>query len=64
MIKRGEYADAGIPYYWIIDLDPPVSLIAHHLAGEFGYADDGEHTGTHTARDPWPLTIDLAGLLP
>ena len=64
VIKRGEYADAGIPYYWIIDLEPPVSLIAHHLAGEFGYGDDGEHTGAYAPREPWPLRIDLAALLP
>jgi len=30
--KRHEYADAGIPHYWIVDLDPPASLLAHHLA--------------------------------
>ena len=40
-LKRDEYADAGIPHYWIVDLDEPVSLIACHLAGEFGYVDGG-----------------------
>ena len=39
LTKRGEYADAGIPHYWIIDLSKPVSLLACHLAGEFGYVD-------------------------
>jgi Uma2 family endonuclease len=39
VLKRAEYADAGIPHYWIIDLDEPVSLVACHLAGEFGYVD-------------------------
>lgn len=24
--KRRDYADAGIPHYWIIDLDEPVSI--------------------------------------
>lgn len=42
--KRGEYADAGIPHYWIVDIDRPVSLLACHLAGEFGYQDSGEVT--------------------
>lgn len=59
VIKRGEYADAGIGHYWIVDLDPPVSLLACHQAGELGYADDGETTGTYTATRPWPMTIDL-----
>lgn len=63
IVKRGEYADADIPYYWIVDLDEPVSLLACHQAGEFGYADSGEVTGTFTSRDPFPLTIDLDALL-
>ncbi|WP_028926166.1 Uma2 family endonuclease [Pseudonocardia acaciae] len=59
VVKRGEYADAGIGHYWIVDLDKPVSLLACHLAGELGYADDGERTGTFTTTRPYPLTIDL-----
>lgn len=59
VIKRGEYADAGIGHYWIVDLDPPVSLLACHLAGELGYADDGERTGSFSTTEPYPLTIDL-----
>jgi hypothetical protein len=46
VIKRGEYADAGIAHYWIIDLARPTSLLAAQLAGEFGYQDSGEVTGT------------------
>ena len=63
IIKRAEYADAGIPHYWIVDIEPPVSLLAFHLAGEFGYADDGAVTGTFTASVPFPVEIDLAALL-
>ncbi len=61
--KRGEYADAGIPLYWIVDIDPPVSLLACHLAGEFGYADGGAVTGTFTTSAPFPVEIDLDALL-
>jgi Uma2 family endonuclease len=61
--KRGEYADAGIPHYWIVDIDPPVSLLACHLAGEFGYDDGGAVTGTFTAAAPFPVEIDLDTLL-
>jgi Uma2 family endonuclease len=63
VIKRGEYADAGIPYYWVIDTDDPISLLCHHLAGDFGYADDGAVTGTFTAVAPFPCTIDLNRLV-
>jgi hypothetical protein len=59
VIKRGEYADAGIQHYWIVDLTEPVSLLACHLAGEFGYADGAAVTGTFTATAPFPVEIDL-----
>lgn len=63
VMKRAEYADAGIPHYWIVDLDEPVSLLACHLAGEFGYADGGAVTGTFRAAEPFPVEIDLERLL-
>jgi Uma2 family endonuclease len=61
--KRGEYADAGIPDYWIVDIEPPRSLLACHLAGEFGYADGGAVTGTFTTSAPLSVEIDLDALL-
>jgi len=61
--KRSEYADAGIPHYWIVDIDPPASLLACHLAGEFGYADGGAVTGTFTTTAPFSAEIDLDALL-
>ena len=60
--KRDEYADAGIPHYWIVDPTEPVSLLACHLAGEFGYADGGSVTGRFTATEPFPVEIDLDAL--
>ena len=63
MVKRGEYADAGIPHYWIVDLDEPVSLLACHLAGEFGYMDGGPVTGTFRTTEPFPAEIDLDAML-
>ncbi|WP_063047401.1 Uma2 family endonuclease [Nocardia pseudovaccinii] len=58
-IKRSEYADAGIPNYWIIDLTRPISLLSLRLTDELGYVDDGEMTGTYTTTSPCPLTIQL-----
>ncbi|PXY19764.1 hypothetical protein BAY60_33310 [Prauserella muralis] len=57
--KRNEYADAGIAHYWIVDITAPVSLVACHLAGEFGYQDGGETTGRFTTQDPFPATVRL-----
>jgi Uma2 family endonuclease len=62
VVKRGEYADAGIPHYWIVDLAEPVSLLACHLAGEFGYADGAAVTGTFTTTTPFAVEIDLGAL--
>ncbi|WNV90157.1 Uma2 family endonuclease [Umezawaea sp. Da 62-37] len=57
--KLGEYADAGIPHYWIIDIVEPVSLIACHLAGEFGYQQAPAVTGGFATTEPFPITIDV-----
>ena len=51
--KRSEYADAGIPHYWIVDLDEPVSLLDCHLAEGFGYQDSGSLTGVFTTTEPF-----------
>lgn len=59
VVKRDEYADAGIPYYWIVDIAEPVSVVACHLAGEFGYADGGEVTGVFRTEEPFPFELDL-----
>jgi Uma2 family endonuclease len=64
VIKRGEYADAGIPHYWIVDLDDPVTLIDCHLAAEFGYQDPGPVTGRFITTEPFPIGLTLDGLLP
>ena len=59
VIKRGEYADAGIPRYWIVDLGRPVSLLDCHLAGDLGYADSGAVTGTFTSCVPFAVRLEL-----
>ncbi|WP_306796082.1 Uma2 family endonuclease [Nocardia sp. XZ_19_369] len=59
VMKRSEYADAGIPHYWIIDMSPPLSLVAFRLTEELGYVDDGEVTDVFTTTSPCPLTIRL-----
>lgn len=60
--KRGEYADAGIPHYWVVDIDPPMSLLAGHLAGELGYRDSGETTGIFEAAEPFAVRVALTEL--
>jgi Uma2 family endonuclease len=63
VVKRGEYADAGIPHYWIVDIAVPVSITSCHLAGELGYADSGEITGTFATEEPFPVRLELTQLV-
>ncbi|MFG1790318.1 Uma2 family endonuclease [Nocardia sp. NPDC049149] len=50
--KFVEYAEVGIQYYWLIDLDAPPSLSAYHLInGEYELV--SERSGQ--------ITLDLAG---
>ncbi|WP_328612676.1 Uma2 family endonuclease [Amycolatopsis sp. NBC_00355] len=57
-VKHDEYADAGIPHYWIIDLTEPVSLVACR-----GYQDAAAVTGTFATDVPFPVKLDLDALL-
>jgi len=62
IVKRAEYADAGIPHYWIIDLDGPVSLASCHLAEAFGYSDGGEVTTEFRTSEPFDIRVTLDDL--
>lgn len=63
VLKRNEYARAGIPHYWIIDITEPVSMLVCHEAGPFGYRDSGEATGKYGISEPFDAVIDLDQLL-
>lgn len=52
VLEFSEYAEAGIPQYWIVDLDEPTSLLAYVLV-DGNYELSGEHTGT--------ADLDVAG---
>ncbi|MEU6186238.1 Uma2 family endonuclease [Nocardia sp. NPDC047038] len=60
--KFFEYAEAGIEYYWLIDLDKPTSLAAYHLIGR-DYELVAEQSGIVTVDIAGtPITIDLPAL--
>ncbi|WP_280357272.1 Uma2 family endonuclease [Nocardia otitidiscaviarum] len=60
--KFAEYAEVGIPHYWLIDLDEPSRLTAFQLIGEH-YESAGEYSGRATlAVGNSRIMLDLAAL--
>ncbi|RKT56801.1 Uma2 family endonuclease [Saccharothrix australiensis] len=60
--KLFEYADAGIPHYWLLDLDDPVTLTAFTLVdGDYEHVAGG--TGKVELPSPFPVVLDLPALL-
>ncbi|MEO6086952.1 MAG: Uma2 family endonuclease [Umezawaea sp.] len=55
VVKRADYADAGIPGYWVIDLEPLVSLTP--------YRDAPAVTREFITTAPFPLTVRVDTLL-
>jgi Uma2 family endonuclease len=64
-LKPFEYADAGIPHYWLVDLDPPApSITAFHLGSpEIGYVEAPAVTGELVTTAPFDLRIDVGALV-
>ncbi|MGZ3143234.1 Uma2 family endonuclease [Lentzea chajnantorensis] len=61
-VKPREYAAAGIPDYWVVALDEPVSMVAHSLVdGRYELAGGGSRM--LDVRSPAPMTVDLAALV-
>jgi Uma2 family endonuclease len=62
VVKPMEYADVGIPHYWLVELDEPVTLTAFTLVdGEYEHVGGG--TGKVEIPSPFPVVFDLDALL-
>jgi len=57
-----EYAKAGIPHYWVIDLEPPARLTAYVLV-DGRYQEAQAVTDGLTTLDPFPLRINVSALV-
>lgn len=64
-LKPYEYAEAGIPHFWLVDLDPPApSITVFHLGGpEQGYVEAPAVAGELATTAPFSVAIDIPALL-
>ncbi|MCE7007948.1 Uma2 family endonuclease [Kibdelosporangium philippinense] len=62
MTKLKEYAEAGIPDYWIVDLDAPVSITAFQLI-DGDYELNAEVQDVLSVTTPAPLTVNVGDLV-
>lgn len=65
-VKLRKYAEAGIPYYWRVeDEDTSPVVHAYELDGPTrAYAPSGIHRHELRTSTPFPIEIDLDGLVP
>jgi Uma2 family endonuclease len=66
ILKLADYADAGIPNYWILDVDEGegVTLDAFRLVDGRYEQTVTSATGSVTLGEPAPITLDLTALVP
>ena len=64
-LKPFEYADAGIPHYWLVDLDPPAPSITVLGLGApgGGYVESQTTSGELVVAEPFDLRIDVDALV-
>ena len=64
-LKPFEYAEAGIPHYWVVDLDPPAPSITVFGRGapDDGYVESRTAGGELIVAEPFDLRIDVDALV-
>jgi Uma2 family endonuclease len=60
ILKPAQYAAAGIPHYWRVELAPRLVVVTYELGGE--YQETGKHVTALNVDRPGPIKIDLASL--
>jgi Uma2 family endonuclease len=64
-LKAFEYAEAGIPHYWVVDLDPPVPSITVYGLGapDDVYVESQTAAGELLVQEPFEMRIDIDALV-
>jgi Uma2 family endonuclease len=63
VVKRRQYAAAGLPWYWLVDLDIPQILVLRNDGGQFTEAASAIGDRPLTVDDPFPVRVRPAGLV-
>ena len=59
------YAQAGIPFYWLVETEPQIAVRTFRLDTANGvYEPTGEFTDTVAADEPWPIEFPISRLAP
>jgi Uma2 family endonuclease len=62
VLKPAEYAAAGVPYYWRVETEPAVEVMAYELV-DGAYRETGRlSTGSGSLPAPYPVVIDVSEL--
>lgn len=65
VLKPALYAKAGIPFYWVIEIEDGLTVHTYQLDLEDEvYQPSGTFTGTIKIDQPWRIEIPIAGLRP
>ncbi|HEY3716354.1 MAG TPA: Uma2 family endonuclease [Jatrophihabitantaceae bacterium] len=63
--KSALYAQAGIPYYWLVDTDPRIAIRTFRLDPTDGfYQPTGEFGDQVTATEPWKIDFPISRITP
>jgi Uma2 family endonuclease len=64
-LKPFEYSEAGIPHYWLVDLDPPAPAITAFALGApgDGYVESRTTSGELVVTAPFEMRIDVDALV-
>jgi Uma2 family endonuclease len=64
-LKPFEYSEAGIPNYWLVDLEPPVPTITVFALGApgDGYVESQTSSGELFVSEPFEMRIDVGALV-
>ena len=65
ILKPALYANAGIPFYWRIEMDGGVVVHTHKIDPvDEVYAETGRWTKFVDTGEPWPINLPISRLTP